>query len=254
MSKYDIYCVDDDPVPYKGLLLYPIPVKKYFWFNYVAECLLVDVYSIPDPKVISMKYFEYLYHYTNNDNLYIPKLNELMRMCTRNDETQLEPGEFNGKSAFKWNDIVYGCEDFDEIRLIISEQNMLELPNDKIQKELREEAERQRKFRQKLSGYKMAGLEDLLISISVATGISWDGVRNLSIRKFNKYLKRVNEFVDYQIYKAATMSGFVEFKDKNFPLPWMRDLEIDDPFNGTAMKLGDAMGKMSAGNTGVVSK
>ena len=66
-----------------------------------------------------------------------------------------------------------------------------------------------------------------MISLSVATGISMNNIYEMSIRKFRKSIERVDHKLHYEIYLAASMSGFVEFKNKDAIKHWMADLTKD---------------------------
>ena len=73
-------------------------------------------------------------------------------------------------------------------------------------------------------GTKMASLEDQMICVLISTNMSLQDIYSLSIRKFVKILERVDALLHYKIYLSASMSGFVEFKDKSFIKHWMSDL------------------------------
>ena len=63
------------------------------------------------------------------------------------------------------------------------------------------------------SNGKIISLEDQMISVLINTNLSWDIILKLSIRKFVKILERYDKELHYRIYKQASMSGFVEFKN-----------------------------------------
>ena len=60
----------------------------------------------------------------------------------------------------------------------------------------------------------MASFEDQMICVLISTNLSLDDIYNLTIRKFIKIIQRVELKMHYQIYLQASLSGFVEFKDK----------------------------------------
>ena len=55
-------------------------------------------------------------------------------------------------------------------------------------------------------------------------------IYDLTIRKFEKILQRVDAKLHYQIYLSASMSGFVSFKDENAIKHWMNDLSKNDKY------------------------
>lgn len=228
-SKYFIYEIFDEPVPYKSLLIYPATVRDYLLFLDYSSCLLVDKNSIPDPNIISMNYMEFLYYATNEQNLYAVRFRELLAMVLKKDRKDIWIGyDENRKPIFKIGDDLFNNDDFDQIRSIIIEQNLLEPPDENIQKEIRDKIEEAERLKQKINNNKMAGLEDLIICVIVATGLTVDDIKKLTVRKWGKLLERINMRIDYQIFQTAKYGGFVEFKDKSFPKHWMSETKKDE--------------------------
>ena len=76
----------------------------------------------------------------------------------------------------------------------------------------------------------MAGLEDQIVCVLISTNLKLEDIYNLTIRKFSKIIERLDMKLHYQIYLQASMSGFVEFKDKSFIKHWMSDTEEVDRY------------------------
>jgi len=227
-DKYDIYMVFDQPIPYKELRIHPVLMKDYAVFNYLSQALLVDKNSISDVDILSMTYLEYLYKYNTNEDPYIAMLQALFQIVTRNPELKMNMGiDENNKMAIIIGGVMYSSMDFDEIKNIVAEQNMLELPDDMMQKEVRDKLREAEEFKRRISGIKRATLEDLVICVMISTAMSVEDVGNLTIRKFGKILERVDNKLHYEIYLSAQMSGFVKFKDKSVIKHWMSDLRKD---------------------------
>lgn len=152
----------------------------FYNFSWAVQCLTIDKDSIPDPKVISMSYYEFLFYISeqidnpaDKPNL---KLDFLLRICLGLDrESDLSPIEYGNegkKAAFRINDTVYYSKDFDEIKKIILNQNAVETFNPNINKETRDLLEKARALKSQLTGDKLCGLEDQMICLSISTGIS----------------------------------------------------------------------------------
>lgn len=136
------------------------------------------------------------------------------------------------KSMIQIKDGFYSSEDFDEIRKIILEQNDVEQINENIKKEVRDELDAlQSKMNKLTSSVKMCDFEEQMICLSVTTGTSLDQIKQMTIRKFKKYIARIENIMTYEIYKPAILSGFISSKDKNFPLHWMADLSSDNKYS-----------------------
>jgi len=240
MGKYDIYTTFDTPVPFrkmdKELLFYPVPVKKIFYFSAVSEVLLLEknegINISPEEmlKRISMSYLDYLFASATEENQYFSKLNVLLRLCLNKDEDESYKINMGYDGAEKAALVIDGMlctgSDFETIREIIAEQNLLEFPDESIQKELRDKLEEAERYKSKASGAVKPGtMEDLLICVLISSPFkNMEDVYGMSIRKFRKILERVDAKMHYQIFVTASMSGMVELKDKSVLAHWTRDL------------------------------
>lgn len=228
----------DEPAEYKGLKIYPIKMKDFLEFNYSIGSLLLDKDSIPDINIINMTYYEFLMYVSSEiENIWDKpsyKLDMLLRICFDLDRspsaTPILYGEYKKKLAFQIMGIIFTATDFDEIKNIIISQNEIETIDTNMKKETRDMLDKAKEARAKMSGDKQCGLEDQMICLSIATGLSLNDIYNMTVRKFKRYVRRVDHKLHYEIYKTASMSGFVEFKDKNFPKHWMVELDGKDKY------------------------
>jgi len=135
ITMININDIFDLPRDYKDLKIYPVTIKDYYLFNSTIGCLLLDKNSIPDPKIISMTYLEYLYTKIKDDSLYFVMLDSLLRMCLHIPleskdiqylyDTKKRPFIKIGKVEL-WDD------DINELKKIICDQNMIDLPDENI--------------------------------------------------------------------------------------------------------------------------
>ena len=227
-NSYLIEFMFDEPVKYKELKFYPIMMRDYFYFFYYCEVLSVDKNSIPDVKIISMSYLDYLILYSNEENDYIQKLLRVINLCTKEEIVEVYNTDKKNNFQLKIGNNFYSSSDVDEITKIICEQNMVELPDYSIQKEIRDKIEEGKRLRNRQSGTTYASLEDQMVSLSSATGISLEEIYKLSYRKFKKYLERTDMMIHYKIYLQATMSGMVSFKDTSFIKHWLSEMKEDN--------------------------
>lgn len=249
MSYRDIYYVFDKPVPFKEgkLLFYPIRMENYLEFMAFSECLTIDKNSIPDAKIISMSYLGYLMEYTTMDNLWIAKLDRILRLSLNDKDNSLDIKygyNDSNKPVIMIGDFSIDGGMFDEVVDIICEQNMIEKEDYSISKEVRDALKSARDFRNR-GGAKMAGLEDQIAALISSTSLTVDDVSNLTIRKFTKIIERLDAKLHYQIYLAASMSGMVTFKDTSFIKHWLSDLSEKDKFGGNAVESKTIEGKLS---------
>jgi len=235
-----LFSTFDEPYHFTGknnnkLIIYPGLVKDIFRVNYFGDVLSIDKNSIPDKDIIQMTYLEYLIREhikgeqeENLEKQYLSFLYALLVIVLRNDELKFAYGfDEKGKPYIVLDDVVFDRFDFDKIKEIICHQNLIELPDESIQKILRDKAKEAEEIRRKMSGNKQATLEDYIISLAVSTGWKYDDIYNMPIRKFRKSLERIDHKIHYEIYMNASLSGFVKFEKKDAIKHWMSSLEKD---------------------------
>jgi hypothetical protein len=251
MKQRDFYHVFDKPVVYKDLLLHPIKVKECYEFAFYSTCLLLEKNSIQgNPelalKAISMTRLEFLFESNNDENKLIARFDALLKLCTKDWETIIVYGkEPDGKPFFKVGETKYNSADFDEIRNIIAEQNLLDIPDERIQKNVRDSLEEARRFKERVSNSKTASLEDQMIALAMYAGWGLNDVYDMPYRKFVLSIRRANHMIMSDIYLNASMSGFVKFKDKSVLRGWLTDLETGDKYSDVKMNPEQLAGKAS---------
>lgn len=231
----------DEPCDYKGVKLYPIKLKDYVFFNFTVDCLLIDKNSVPDAKVISMSYLDYLVVSTNDQNKNVEKLLSLIYLCTKIDMEKIRMG-YNSSNhvELEIDGISINSNEFDDISKIICEQNMVDVPDYTIQKEIRDKIDEGRRIRSRMNNSKFASLEDQIVSLSISTGIPLEQIYDMTYRKFMKSITRMDLLIHYKIYLQSSMSGMVTFKDTSFIKHWLNELDTN---NNSDMVEMDAMQK-----------
>lgn len=228
----------DEPVPFgesKNIKIYPIRMRDYPKFLGLSTVLIQDIYSTPDPEIIQMKYLEYIFKYSNEKNQFIAMLIYVLSMVLKVslDDILFSTARNILSVRYKTDegDIneVIDASDFEEIRKIIAVQNNLEIPNFKIDKRIRKSQEEAARIRS--NSKKEATLEDYMISLVAATGISFDKIYGMTARKFFKLLERIDLKINYEILFSAQMSGLVTFKNKNVVKHWLSHIEKNE-FDG----------------------
>lgn len=141
------------------------------------------------------------------------------------------------KSMIQIKDGFYSSEDFDEIKKIILEQNMVDMPDERIRKSTRDKLDKKLEIQNKIQkSTKSCGFEDLLVCVSIGAHLTLEEVNSLTLRKFNKYIKRINAKLTYEVFKPPILSGSISSKDESFPLDWMADLESEDKYDRIFVK------------------
>lgn len=208
----------DEPVPYKNLVLYPITMREYIPFFTYVDCLMINKNVIPDVKIITMSYLDYLFYKSDKEidteKITLAKLCEILKLSLRitNEQIQYYQNE-NGKYELLLNNEKIDANDFDIIKDIICLQNNIELPDENIHPDLKKALDEAQDYYNEIhSSGKVGTLEDQMICVSISTSYKFEDIYNLTIRKFTKILQRVDFKLHYQIYKTAEMGGMVTFK------------------------------------------
>jgi len=250
------YLTYDLPVPYRNIKIYPATAKDYLLFNVYSSCLTIDKNSIPDIKIISMSNLEYIYYATNDNpdkTPYILWLDRLLDICLKDEESfrdiekSINRYEYDkkGKPFFTIGNEEYRSKDFEEIKQIIAQQNLVDLIDENISKEVRDSLEKAREYKRKMSGEKVVPFEDYIVSLAISTGWSIDYIHSMSIRKFLKSIRRMDNLIHYKILLGASMSGFVEL-DKSMIKHWLGSLgEGEGSYSDVSVDLDELQNKIS---------
>lgn len=224
----------NDPVQYKEIQLYPITMKDILLFQMFSPSLTVRKDSIfHDKKIIKMNYLSFLkYCYGNVDleegykiiglSQYYLFAIRLLQMCCKEEEVGVDN---QGNIAINGEGITH--DEFDDLRRIIIAQNGIDFDVDEFvhydtaQNLLKAERDVQKER-------DSATLEDYIDSLVVALNTTEDRIKNMTIRKFYRYLRRYQSHEFYQMAKSGEYTGMVSFKE---PIPyWMSSLDEDDKY------------------------
>lgn len=246
----------DLPVKYKNLLLYPVRVKEISEFSNFSGCLRTEKNNIPDINIITMTELEYLYWATkeNKKTPYIYMLDRLLALILKDEESFNNPLESmsrykydsEGNPYFVIGDDEYNSVDYEKIKEIIANQNMVELPDENMAKEVRDSLEEARRYKARLYGSTTSGtLEDYIISVAISTGWSLEYIYDMTIRKFQKAMSRMDNLIHYKIYLTASLTGMTQFKDKSIIKHWLSNLESKDKYSDVSLSLESMQKKLS---------
>lgn len=230
------YLLFNDPVPYADMMLYPVRMDKIIDFQICQYSITIRKNSVfPIKQILKMSYFEFLMYCFENYDLakeynirFLPHLYkyafQLFILVFKDQLVDVD--EQTG--LFKVNNTLITPEIFDDLRRIIIIQNGIDFNIDEFihydtQKDLEEAKEKLNKSNEKYT------IEDYIDSYKVAMKATDEEIKDMTIRKFWRYIRRINAREDYTIAKTGEMSGMVSFKK---PLThWMASSDNIDKYS-----------------------
>ena len=232
------YLIYNKEIKYnEHITLYPIKMKDIITFQQYQMALTLRKDAIfQDKQIIKMGYLEFIKYACRNDELAqkynIPLLpfyydfiiGILQLTCGEDVEIKYNTSTLD----FSINDFLITDEVFDDLRKIIIIQNDIDFDIDEFMNiDTVKALEKAREFEAKKNKEK-ADIEDYIDSIIIGLKVTEDYVSNLTIRKFWRYIKRINKHEEYEACRAGQMSGMVTFKE---PIQhWMTSIEVTDKY------------------------
>lgn len=219
------------------ITLYPIKMKDILLFQQCQSALTLRKDSIfTEKEIIKMQYLDFI-RYTCR-NIELSKKYQMPLLPLYYDFTiqilQLSCGK-NATISYNQNtldvfvnDLLITNEIFDDLRRIIMVQNDIDFDIDEFMNlDTIKALEKAREFEVKKNKEK-SDIEDYIDSLIVDLKVTEEYVSELTIRKFWRYIKRINKHEEYQSCRSAQMSGMVTFKE---PIQhWMTSIEITDKY------------------------
>ena len=192
---------------YKGILLYPIKMENVMNFYENVDCLLINKNEIKDVDIIRMSYFEFLLEYNCHqpELKLITKLRNLFELVLLNKSFEICKDK-NGSFCFTIGEKLFYANDFDAIKKIIFNQNLIRYTDEILSEEFKEALKETEAFLSAKN--EPATIEERIISYHCETGITYDDIEKLTIYQFNKGLERLNLIESFRIYTyPAIKSG-----------------------------------------------
>lgn len=213
------------PTPYKGLHLHPIRMIDADEFYECVQCLLLPKSDFQEPEVIRMSYFMFLLALSqNNDGKdLVVKLIALYRLIFKTENIQLTVNE-KGMAFIIVDGISLHERDFDKIKTIISEQNLIDLDDEFIDPGTKKAIQEARTFMAKRKT-RQADIEQQIVAYHCKSGLPYHEIKNLTLYQFHKGLIRMDYMVSSDAILNARYSGMVEFKNEQDLPHWLGHIE-----------------------------
>lgn len=215
------------PILYKGLNIYPVKMKDADEFYDAVQCLLLPKNDFQQPEIIRMSYLFFLLTISQNDSgqEILDKLISLYRLVFQTEEIQISMNE-KGMVLIIVDGVTLNERDFDKIKTIISEQNLIDLDDEFIDPGTKKAIQEARAFIAKRKT-RQADFEQQIIAYHCKSGLPYHEIEHLTLYQFHKGLIRMDYMVSSDAILNARYSGMIEFKnDQDLP-HWLGF--IDEP-------------------------
>lgn len=228
MKNYERYYINDEPIDFYGLTIYPVQMKNYLDFMLTSNILNIDKNSL-DIRYISMNYLGFLIDRINsqdeNGDISI-FLYRLFSIILREDEFDFKyhyDSENVSQSFLTIKGVKIDSKIFEELKEVLSEQNLMNKKNNKIlDTDLQKDLEEERRLRNK--GKSFVSIEKQMIFFMAETSLTYEYILDMSIRKFFIALEMIDKKLHYTIRMTSAMSGFCSFK-KNEIVHYLTETE-----------------------------
>lgn len=130
------------------------------------------------------------------------------------DEIKLDNFKKENGNYYNFDDYdIFDSSDFDKIREIICMQNNIEIPDERLRKDVLDELEKAEEVYYENNKDKYASLEERINSLIVVGGIKREEIMNMSIRNFENCVERMSIYINYII--TMILSPEMEKKDRD---------------------------------------
>ena len=216
------YLIYNKEIKYnEHITLYPIKMKDIITFQQYQIALTLRKDAIfQEKKIIKMGYLEFIKYACRNNELaekynmpflpfYYDFVIGILQLTCGKDAAII----YNTSTLdFSVNDFLVTDEVFDDLRKIIIIQNDIDFDIDEFMNiDTVKALEKAREFEAKKNKEK-ADIEDYIDSLIIGMKVTEEYVSNLTIRKFWRYIKRINKHEEYEACRSGQMSGMVTFK------------------------------------------
>lgn len=219
------------------ITLHPIKMKDIIAFQQCQLALTLRKNAIFHEKnIIKMEYLTFIKFAHHNQKLadkynipllryyYYFAINLLRIACGKESEITYNTATLDIYiNGFQITDSV-----FDDLRKIMIIQNDIDFDIDEFMNiDTINALEKAREFEAQKSKEK-ANIEDYIDSLIIEMKVSEEYVSNMTIRKFWRYIKRINRHDEYNARRTGQMSGMVTFKE---PIQhWMTSIDVSDKY------------------------
>ncbi len=217
------------PTLYKNINIYPVKLTHAQEFYNSIQILLIPKNKFKEIEIIKMSYLRFLLVliYQGHPNI-MESLQSLLHLTLKAESIDFRENK-SGKLILLVNDKYEITEkDFDKIKKIIFEQNLITVDDEILDEELERKIKEAREFLQKRNT-KIANLEQQIVAYHCAFTMPYEEIEKLTIYQFHKGIERMTLIKTADVIQNAKFSGMVSFKDESNLPNWLS--HIDEEFD-----------------------
>lgn len=218
--------LNGQPRNYKNKFnLYPILVKDAVEFKDCVRTLLLPKADSEDIEIMQMSYLKFVLLYDTLDPSVKlkEKLTRLMQLVLRIDEIQIGFKE-DGKAVIRLNDTIDISEyDFGKIRVIICEQNDVEMEDENLHVEVRKKLREHDNLMAKKSN--PPSFIQMIMSYQYEMKCSWESIQEIPLCRFNRSLETISHIKNSDLLQQARYAGMREFKNEDSLPTWLSAID-----------------------------
>lgn len=224
------------PIQYKGINIHPVKIIDCQEFYDSVRCLLVPKNKMQDIEIIKMSYLKFILVLSVQGHPYMMEyLQSLMKITLKADNITFAEND-KGKLILNVDNKYQITEsDFDKIKKVITEQNLIQIDEQILDPELEQKIKEAKEFLQKRNG-KMADLEQQIVAYHCAFKMPYEEIGKLTIYQFHKGIERMNLIKTSDALQGAMYSGMISIKDDSSLPNWLSYIENNsDPYKDVLM-------------------
>ena len=221
------YFYFDIPVDYtlsnqEKIKIYPVKVIDSEYFLSSIDIFQIDKNSMPDAKIISMPYLQFLTDYVLKEEVNIYKLYNLLFLCLQLKNPTIKKDvmrRYYIEDIGVENKLIIPAADFENIRRIILYQNILHYDDDYINPELKKSMQEVDMLKSKDIDFPT--IERKISIISSHTGIPKQQQLEMTMRAHEGLFEAVRDEVEFttvrpiSIYAGSEIEHWIYKKKKN---------------------------------------
>lgn len=226
----DLSNVWGEPKYLKDCPVYPVRMKDIEKFYDAVTCLLIPKNSMTDIEIIKMSYLSFLINISKSEETVhlFEKLLVLLKIVFRTDEVDVLVND-NHKYIIRINGTIDIREyDFDKLRDIIAEQNLVETKDESTGSDF-DKAKTKAKQDLALINKKVADTEQQIFAYRVEQKESYEVIQELTIYQFRKEIERINLSKTAEVLQNAQYNGMVSFKEGTQIPHWLDQIPDKKP-------------------------